>query len=187
MALTLGLLACDEGYRHTHAFDGPVHSVILDHREMGPYEDAVGFVSSSRNGRIVPLDLKHGTMLSDQVAAPFIRPRWLATGTRRILGQLAVFSPDDIQVSVYAADTANDVLLEIPYVVDMDPNPVIQTASHTTPVFEDTDSSGDDPSMSDITLSNGWTTTETWTVVFDGSVWKTRAPARTPVGANQRR
>ena len=173
MALTLGLLACDEGYRHTHAFDGPVHSVILDHREMGPYEDAVGFVSSSRNGRIVPLDLKHGTMLSDQVAAPFIRPRWLATGTRRILGQLAVFSPDDIQVNVYAADTANDVLLEIPYVVDMDPNPVIQTASHTTPVFEDTDGSGDDPSMSDITLSNGWTTTETWTVVFDGSVWKT--------------
>ena len=54
LALTLGLVACEEGYRHTHAFDGPTHSVILDHREMGPYEDAVGFVSSSRNGRIVP-------------------------------------------------------------------------------------------------------------------------------------
>ena len=77
MALTLGLVACEEGYRHTHAFDGPVHSVILDHREMGPYEDAVGFVSSSRNGRIVPLDLKHGTMLSDQVAAPSsVRAGW---------------------------------------------------------------------------------------------------------------
>lgn len=173
LVLTLGLVACEEGYRHTHAFDGPVHSVILDHREMGPYEDAVGFISSSRNGRIVPLDLKHGTMLSDQVAAPFIRPRWLATGTRRILGQLAVYSPDDIQVSVYAADTANDVLLEIPYVIDMDPNPVIQTASHTAPVFEDTDGSGDDPAISDISLTNGWTTTETWTVVFDGTIWKT--------------
>ena len=174
MLLTLlWLVGCEEGYRHTHAFDGPVHSTILDHREMGPYEDAVGFVSSSRNGRIVPLDLKHGTMLSDQVAAPFIRPRWLATGTRRILGQLAVYSPDDIQVSVYAADTAHDVLLEIPYVIDMDPDPVIQTATHTEPVFEDTDGSGDTPTLSEITLSNGWTTTETWTAVFDGSVWKT--------------
>ena len=147
---TLGLVACEEGYRHTHAFDGPTHSVILDHREMGPYEDVVGFVSSSRNGRIVPLDLKHGTML-DQVAAPrSVRAGWPRA---RILGQLAVYSPDDIWASVYAADTANDAPDSVRH--RQDPNPVIQTASHTAPAFQDTDGSGDDPSMTDITLSNG--------------------------------
>ncbi len=173
LVASLAVTACQEGYVHTHAFDGPSHSTVLDHQEMGPYEDAVGFVSSTRNGRIVPLDLKHGTLLSDQVAAPFVRPRWLATGVRRMLGQIEVYSPDDIEVSLYAADTANDVLLEIPYIVGMDPNPVVREATHKEPVFEDRDGSGDSPTLSNIALHNGWTTTETWSIVFDGSVWKT--------------
>jgi len=169
---TLGLLGCDETYEKVYAFDGPVHSAILDHREMGPFEDAVGFVTSSRNGRVVPLDLKHGTLLSDQVGSPFIRPRWIATGTKRILGQVAVHSPDDIQVNVFVADTAYDVLLEAPYIVDMDPNPVIRDATHTDPVFDDRDNSGDTPKLTELKMTNGWTTTETWELLFDGSVWK---------------
>jgi len=169
---TLGLLGCDEAYEKVHAFDGPVHSAILDHREMGPFEDAVGFVTSSRNGRIVPLDLKHGTLLSDQVGSPFIRPRWIATGTKRILGQVAVHSPDDIQVNVFAADTAYDVLIEAPYIVDMDPNPVIRDATHTDPIFDDRDNTGDSPKVTGLQVTNGWTTTETWELLFDGSVWR---------------
>lgn len=173
LVAALGIVGCDDTYIHTHSFDGPVHSTVLDHREMGPFEDAVGFVSNSRNGRIVPLDLKHATLLSDQVAAPFLRPRWIATGSRRILGQVAVHSPDDIKVNLYAADTANSVLIEAPYIVDMDPNPVIAEATHSEPVFDDRDNSGDAPELTGIELSNGWTTTEEWTIVFDGSMWRT--------------
>ena len=174
LTAALGLAGCDKTYEKVYAFDGPVHSTILDHREMGPFEDAVGFISNSRNGRIVPLDLKHGTMLSDQVASPFVRPRWVATGSRRILGQVAVYSPDDIKVNLYVADTAKDVLLEAPYIVGMDPNPVIREATHSEPIFDDRDGSGDAPSLGAIKLTNGWTTTETWTVKFDGTIWKTQ-------------
>ena len=127
LALTLGLVACEEGYRHTHAFDGPTHSVILDHREMGPYEDAVGFVSSSRNGRIVPLDLKHGTMLSDQVAAPFIvRAGWPQARGGSSAGGLL---PRRHRSERLRRGHRERCAPWIPYVTDMDPNPVIQTAS----------------------------------------------------------
>jgi hypothetical protein len=89
------------------------------------------------------------------------------------LGEIVAYSPDDIKVDIYAADTANGLLIQAPYIVDMDPNPVVPNASHTEPVFEDTDGNGDAPKLQKITLSNGWTTTEDWTIIFDGSFWRT--------------
>ena len=67
---------------------------------MGPFEEPVGFVANTRSGLIVPVDLKHATLLSDQVAAPFVRPRWVSTGSARILGQLAAWAPTDDQITV---------------------------------------------------------------------------------------
>jgi hypothetical protein len=168
--LVLGL-GCADGFRRTPSFDGPTGSTVLDSREMGPFEEPVGFVANSRSGLIVPIDLKHATLLSDQFAAPFIRPRWVATGAARILGQLAVWSPTDEQVTLYAADIANDVMVEAPYIVGMNPAPVVVQATHTGAEFSDADGSGDDAKLTGIELINGWTTTETWTITYDGSEW----------------
>jgi hypothetical protein len=123
LAIAMGLAGCDNTFVRTPSFDGPSASTVLDSREMGPFEEPVGFVANSRNGRIVPIDLKHATLLSDQVAAPFLRPRWTATGTGRLLGQLAVWAPTDEQVTLFVADNANNVLVEAPYITGMDPNP----------------------------------------------------------------
>jgi hypothetical protein len=173
----LVLAACDDGFRRTPSFDGPNGSTVLDSREMGPFDEPVGFVANSRSGLIVPVDLKHATLLSDQVAAPFIRPRWVATGAERILGQLAVWSPTEEQVTLYAADIANDVLVEAPYIVGMDPNPVVVEATHAGAEFSDADGSGDNARLTSIQLTNGWTTTETWSITYDGTEWAVEGTA----------
>ena len=187
MALTLGLLACDEGYRHV------TPSTVLFTARSSTIGRWVRMKTLWASSRAVATAESSRSISS---TAPCSQTRWprrssVHAGWRRVRDASSdnwrSTHPMTSKVNVYAADTANDVLLEIPYVVDMDPNPVIQTASHSEPIFEDTDSSGDDPSMSDITLSNGWTTTETWTVVFDGTVWKTGLPLRTAVGADQPR
>ena len=73
-AAVAALCGCDDTFERTPSFDGPAASTVLDNQEMGPFDEPVGFVANSRNGRIVPIDLKHATLFSDQVAAPFIRP-----------------------------------------------------------------------------------------------------------------
>jgi hypothetical protein len=171
LAFAMGLAGCDNTFVRTHSFDGPSASTVLDSREMGPFEEPVGFVANSRNGRIVPIDLKHATLLSDQVAAPFLRPRWTATGTGRLLGQLAVWAPTDEQVTLFVADNANNVLVEAPYITGMDPNPLVADPSVSASTFDDKDDSGDDSTLENIVLANGWTTTETWTLEYDGSEW----------------
>ena len=171
LAIAMGLAGCDNTFVRTPSFDGPSASTVLDSREMGPFEEPVGFVANSRNGRIVPIDLKHATLLSDQVAAPFLRPRWTATGTGRLLGQLAVWAPTDEQVTLFVADNANNVLVEAPYITGMDPNPLVADPSVSASTFDDKDDSGDDSTLENIVLANGWTTTETWTLEYDGSEW----------------
>lgn len=177
VSLIVLLSACDDTFVRTPSFDGPSASTVLDSQEMGPFEEPVGFVANARNGRIVPLDLKHATLLSDQVAAPFIRPRWIATGSERRLGDLLAWAPADDQVTLYASDTANGVLIEAPYVLGMDPNPVIADATHSDPSFDDRDGSGNAASMQNIVLTNGWTTTETWTLEYDGTEWSVEGSA----------
>jgi hypothetical protein len=171
LAIAMGLAGCDNTFVRTPSFDGPSASTVLDSREMGPFEEPVGFVANSRNGRIVPIDLKHATLLSDQVAAPFLRPRWTATGTGRLLGQLAVWAPTDEQVTLFVADNANNVLVEAPYITGMDPNPLVADPSVSASTFDDKDDSGDVSTLENIVLANGWTTTETWTLEYDGSEW----------------
>lgn len=171
LAIAMSLAGCDDTFVRTPSFDGPSASTVLDSREMGPFEEPVGFVANARNGRIVPIDLKHATLLSDQVAAPFLRPRWTATGTGRLLGQLAVWAPTDEQVTLFVADNANNVLVEAPYITGMDPNPLVADPTSSDPIFDDKDDSSDGSTLENIVMANGWTTTETWTLEYDGSEW----------------
>ncbi len=167
----LGLLmGCEPLNYRLGVFDGPMGSAVLN-PEGTVFDEPVGFVANSRNGIIVPLDLKHGTLLGDQYAAPFLRPRWIATGARRMLGHMEVWSPARDQVYVYATDIAHEVMIEAPYMIGFDGEPIVPTPRYTTPKFLDLDESGDEPTLSDVTLRRGWTTTETWLVEYDGSEW----------------
>jgi hypothetical protein len=169
--LALGLLVgCEPLNYRLGVFDGPISSAVLDPTGT-VFEEPVGFVANSRNGIIIPLDLKHGTLLGDQYAAPFLRPRWIATGARRLLGHMAVWSPAADQVVVFAADTAHEVLVEAPYMVGFDGAPIVPTPRYTEPEFVDVDGSGDPPSLSNVVLRRGWTTTESWIVESDGDEW----------------
>ena len=173
----LALTACDDAYVRNGSFDGPAAATVLDSREMGPFEEPVGFVANSRDGLIIPVDLKHATLLSDQVAAPFLRPRWVATGAERILGQLVAWAPTEDSITLYAADIANNVLVEAPYITGMDPNPVLAETTRSGIIFEDRDESGDSAWLSGVTLTNGRTTTESWVIEYDGTDWSVSGTA----------
>ena len=170
--LAVLLVGCPVTEVPISAFHGPTTATIL--RPEGTlFEEPVGFVANSRSGHIVPLDLKHGTLLGDQFAVPFLRPRWVATGSSRLLGDIVAWAPTVDTVSLLAADTAHGVLLEAPYIVGFDGEPEVVTPTFSSPDFLDVDGSGDDPSLSGITLRRGWSTTEDWVVEFDGEVWTT--------------
>jgi hypothetical protein len=166
------LMGCPERPISIPAFDGPMASAVLP-ADGTIFDDPVGFVANSRNGIIVPLDLKHGTLLSDQYAAPFMRPRWIATGSSRILGDILAWTPTEESVTLLAADTAFGVLIEAPYIVGFNGEPEVVTPTYRAPEFLDVDGSGDSPSLSNIELRRGWSTTEDWVVEFNGDVWVT--------------
>jgi len=166
------LTGCPETPTPMGSFDGPTSSAVLP-AEGSLFDEPVGFVANSRSGIIVPLDLKHGTLLSDQSAAPFMRPRWVATGSTRILGDIVPWSPTEDTVSLLAADTSHAVLLEVPYIIGFDGEPEVVTPTYSAPEFIDVDGTGDSPSISNIELRRGWSTTEEWVVEYNGEVWVT--------------
>ena len=172
LALGLGQSGCSTDTFGRGIFDRPDAAVVLDPLDGGPFDDPVAFVASTGNGVITPLDLKHGTVLADQLGGPFLTPRTIATGDMRQLGQLAVWAPDEERVTLFAADLSNDVLVEAPYVIGLDGGePIPSVLESSEPAFVDTDGSGDSATLGDITLRHGWTTTEDWTISFDGDVW----------------
>lgn len=168
----LALVACSPLELGTGAFEGPDAAAVLTAYD-GPFEVEVGFIANTRTGTIVPIDLKHNSLLSDQAASPFLRPRWVATGDERQLGQFVVWAPTDEQVSVLAADLNHNVLVEAPYIIGLsgDGEPQVFTPTHTEPVFLDVDGNGDDAKLQDLELRSGFTTTEDWTIEFDGTRW----------------
>ncbi len=152
-------------------FDGPVAATVLHPQQGGPFDEPVGFVSNSRSGRITALDLKHGRLLSDQPTSSFLRAPYVATGRDRILGDIAVYAPTDEQVTLFVADLRYDVLVEAPYVVGVDPWLQIVEPTATEPSFVDVDGSGDSVTVADLQLRRGYTTTEDWTLEYDGDAW----------------
>ncbi len=170
MALAISVACTDDESAEPH-FDGPVAAAVLYPEDGGPFEEPVAFVSNSRSGRITPLDLKGGRLLTDDLAASFLRASYIATGRARILGPIAVWAADTETVTLFVSDFANDVLLEVPYIVSVDSEPVELAPQATEPVFVDADGSGDNASMDDLQLRTGYTTTEDWVVEYDGEYW----------------
>ncbi|MEL6342050.1 MAG: hypothetical protein AAFV53_02885 [Myxococcota bacterium] len=148
--------------------DSPYGAAVLD---GGPFEDPIGFVANTRDGHIVPLNLKIGTYFSDNVASPFLQPRFVATGDERQLESLVAFSPNGDDVTVYAADQRFGVLVQAPYLTGVDPSPQLIAPTASEPVFLDNDSSGDNAEIEIIALRAGATTTEDWQIQYDGEQW----------------
>ncbi len=165
--------ACQTQQLPTPIFNGPEWADVLQPEAGGPFWSPIGFVANTRDGSITPIDLRHGTAVSDQHGAPFLPPRRVATGNLRQLGQIAAWVPAEDRVTVFAADLAHGLLVEAPYIRGLDsdgePIPVVPTASEA--VFTDADGSGDSAAVAGLQLRYGYTTTETWTLRFDGSVW----------------
>jgi hypothetical protein len=154
-------------------YDGPAGAAVLHPEDGGPFNEPVGFITNARSGRIHALDLKHGWLLADDPAAPYLWGAPLATGADRILGDVAAWAPSTDRITLFAADAAFEVLVEVPYVVGVDdsgapiePTPVLRDAA-----FFDVDSSGDGAELLNLELSNAKAATETWLLEYDGSEW----------------
>lgn len=166
------LLGCEDTLAIPLHFDGPSGAAWLDTSEDLPFEDAVGFVSNSRSGKIVPLDLKEGRLLTDDATGSFLRASSLATGRQRQLRDVAAFAADGA-ITLWSIDERGAVLVQVPYTtgVDEDGVPVEAEITATEPVFLDPDGSGDTPTLDGLRVRAGYTTTEDWSVEFDGSRW----------------
>lgn len=169
--LALGLAGCQTLDIGPPAFDGPTTADVLVPGDGGPFEEPIAFVANQRSGRIVPVDLKHATLLADQYGAPWLAPRGIATGDERQLGQVVVWSPSEGAVSVLAVDLSHGVLVEAPYLVATDGEPVVFEPTSTEPEFQDNDGSGDSASLAELELRTGWATTEDWSLEYDGAQW----------------
>jgi hypothetical protein len=170
-AILLSLLTgCADEISGNPPFDGPYHSAVLP-EDQGPYESAVGFVANTRSGTIVPIDLKLGTLLSDNIGAPFMLPRVIATGDQRQLGEIAVWAPTEETITVFANDVSNGVLLVAPYIIGMEGGPQVVEPTASEWTFFDEDGSGEAAVIEDLELRAGATTTESWDITFDGEQW----------------
>lgn len=174
LVLAPALAGCADDILLVGAFDGPDATAVLPVGAESPFNIPVGFVANTRNGRIVPLDLKHGTLLGDSVASPYLAPRSIATGDQRQLGQIALWSPDGAQIDVFAGDISAGTLLQATYSQGVDAStgaPIPPELVASEPVFEDTDASGDSVQVQDLRMRHGWSTTEDWIFEFDGARW----------------
>ena len=168
---SISLTGCADEIAAEPHFDGPMGLAVLHHETGGPFSEPVGFVANSRSGRITPLDLKHGRLLSDDRASSFLRASYLPTGGDRILGELAVYAPDEQTITLFVADKATGTLLEVPYIVGFDEEPLEFEATVGEPVFVDADGSGDTATLEGLTVRTGYTTTEDWSISYDGELW----------------
>ncbi|MBN1336158.1 MAG: hypothetical protein JXB39_09370 [Deltaproteobacteria bacterium] len=179
---------CSDDATTDPAFDGPTYAAVLHPDEGGPFEEPVGFVASSRSGRIAALDLKHGRFLAVAPAASFLRSPWIALGRDRVLTEIAVYAPSNDVVTLFAGDAAYPGLLEVPWIVGAGPDTVQPEASDVT--FDDADGNGDEATLEGLVLRAGSTTTEDWilTCKEDGwEVWGSRSgrqPKNAETGAH---
>jgi hypothetical protein len=170
MLLAAFVCACANEELGAPSFDGPIGSAVLTPSDNAIFGEPVGFVANSRSGTIVPLDLKYGTLLTDQLGASFLRPRWVATGDERILDQLIVWAPQPDQVVLFSNDIAHEALIEAPYITGFDQEPLVVEPTVFDPIFTDLDGSGG-VTISDFEVRRGYTTTEDWTIQYDGAEW----------------
>lgn len=173
--MILFLLGCSEEFGIPLHFEGPVSAAWLAESDDLPFQTPVGFVANSRSGTIVPLNLKEGRLLSDDGMASFLRASLLTTGRTRQLGELAAFADAGL-VQLWTTDVYRAELISVPYVVGVDDDGAPREFEPTSgePEFFDEDASGDSPTLTGVKLRSGFTTTETWSIEFDGERWWAR-------------
>ena len=157
------LFGCTQNLQYIPLFDGPTASTVVP-AQKGTWEQPLGFVANRRSGTIVPLDLQHNSVLSDQLAAPFLRPRGIALGQSREIAGIHMDVPAEDRLTAYAIDQKSQTLLQSPYIIGMLPEPQVVTPTYGDITFEDVDASGDTPTLSIEGLMPGATTTESWSV-----------------------
>lgn len=171
MTVLLVLLGCEDTPHIPLHFDGPVAATWLPAGSDVPFDGPVAFVANSRSGTIVPLDLEEGRLLSDDPAASFLRASALPTGQARALRDVAAFALEG-RVQLWALDASADVLVSVPYTTGVeDGAPVELAPTVSEAVFVDADGSGDDATLDGVEVRAGFTTTEAWSIEFDGTRW----------------
>ena len=170
--MILFLLGCSEEYGIPLHFEGPVAAAWLPESADQPFGLPIGFVSNSRSGTIVPLNLKEGRLLSDDASASFLRASLLTTGRTRQLGDVVAFA-DAGTINLWTLDVYRSELLSVPYVTSVSEGgaPEEVEPSNSEPVFIDADASDDAPTLDGVKLRAGFTTTESWSIEFDGTRW----------------
>lgn len=174
--MILLLLACTNLQVSVPRFDGPVAAAVVD-EGVGPFDVSTGYVANSRGGTVVPLDLVSGRFLTDDPFASFLRGSSVPFGDEHILADLAVYATPTT-VDLWTVDAASGFVLRAPYVIGVDeagPREVDPVADEA--VFFDADGSGDTPTLAGIELRPGYTTTEDWSIEFDGSRWWAKGSA----------
>lgn len=176
IALVLG--GCPTREPYDGAFQLPVAAAVLQPEVGGPFQEPVGFVANGHGGEIIPLALKQGRFLSDDPTISFLRTNPLATGALRRLTSVAVVAPTLNEVTLWAGDELTGSLLRIPYLYDCELTPErrecedalfgapVEQAAYWDPVSEP-----DTAFLTRFGVSKGYTTTETWTLTYDGAVW----------------
>ena len=153
------MMGCTTNTIYKPLFDAPIHSAIV-RDDQGDWNVSLGFVANQNRGTIVPLDLRHNSIFSDQYSAPFLRSRGIATGQLRTLGAIDAFVPSSDRITLYAIDHYTQSLLEIPYIVGMLPEPQVNT-----PTYENFESNSS-ASLDSLDFTTGATTTETWRIEY---------------------
>lgn len=169
--LFLSLVGCTKTEGILLHFDGPIAAAIVPGGST-IFDEPVGLIASQRSGVIVPVDLKAGRLLTLSKTASFLRAPALPTGQDRLLGDVEVYVDAEGATTVWATDTGAPSVLRIPwYSLDDASEPVLIAAEADVVEFVDVDGSGDDASLGDVVVRDGFTTTEDWSVSYDGSAW----------------
>lgn len=173
LILVLSLGGCAERPPYAGGFDQPSALAVIQPEQGGPFSEPIGYVANADNGQIAVLALKQGRFLTDDPHGSFIRSSPLATGGARRLTALATYVPAPDQIVVFAGDTEFDQLLRIPHVVSVDENgvPTESEPKAGEAAFLDVDGSGDTAAIADLRVRSGFTTTESWSVSYDGKQW----------------
>ena len=125
IAVALVTSACSESSVIPSRFDGPFRGDVLDVEE-GPFAHPVGVVANSRSGQVLSIDLTHGWLFSESLAAPFVASNPVSLGSNRVLGEVIVHSSDAETVDLFVVDVGGEELLVVPWIVGQDDSGVLR-------------------------------------------------------------
>ncbi len=172
-------VGCRRVEPYTGAFDLPVAVAVLQPEDGGPFLEPVGLVANQHGGQIVPLALKQGRFLTEDSTVPFLRGNPLPTGALRVLTSVAVTAPTVDAVTAWVGDRRFGHLLEVPWLLDCeaqaDRDECAADRIPGAPVepfaYRDVLSAPEGITLDDLRVKRGYTTSEVWTVTFDGELW----------------